>query len=73
MGRPSRPKFGRRGHVNTGSSGCVGVVAVTLAPMADATAPAAAPGTFWALGLVTEVGFTDEPGAGGAVRIEKKN
>lgn len=29
MGRPSRPKFGRRGHVNTGRSGGAGVVVVT--------------------------------------------
>lgn len=29
MGRPSRPRFGRRGHVNTGNSGGAGGVATT--------------------------------------------
>jgi hypothetical protein len=39
MGRPSRPRFGRRGHVNDGRSGGAGGVATT--PPIGATAPAA--------------------------------
>lgn len=68
MGRPSRPKFGRRGHVNIGSSGCggVGVAVVTavdpLNDVDDVTALASPPlavlllVTLCNVGLVTDVG-----------------
>lgn len=62
-----------------GDAAAAAIAAETpVVPNADATwaaAAAAAPptvappaATFWALGLVTAVGFTEEPGAGGAAR-----
>lgn len=36
IGRPSRPKFGRRGHVKTGSSGGAGVATTLPATLAVA-------------------------------------
>lgn len=55
MGRPSRPKLGRLGHVKTGRSGGAGGVATTPA-MLGVTLPAA---------VVVAVGLTVTP-VGGA-------
>lgn len=60
MGRPSRPRFGRRGHVNIGSSGGAGVAvvttpngpAVTLEP-ATAVVPGVDPGVGAVIFLVS--------------------
>lgn len=56
MGRPSRPRFGRRGHVNDGRSGGAGGVATT---------PIGA--TLWP-GAVVVVGFVAP--VGGAIEIK---
>lgn len=57
MGRPSRPRFGRRGHTNTGRSGGAGVVVLTTPSVpAETLDPATA-----AVGV--------DPGVGAVIRI----
>lgn len=57
--------------MNTGSSGCVGAPAPATPPRATVEPTCDVPGTFCVLGLVTDVGLTDEPGCGGDVSVSK--